>query len=72
MRITHQMSVNNAIQQMSENLEKVSKLQGKLASEKQFQVASDNPARASVSLSLRSNLRTMDSMPIRSIPPKTG
>ena len=61
MRITHQMTANNAIQYMSENLEKVSDLQTKLASQKRFQVASDDPARASVSLSLRSNLKTLES-----------
>ena len=61
MRITNRMMVDNAIHNMSENLEKVSKLQGKLSTGKQFQVASEDPARASVSLSLRSNLRTLES-----------
>ena len=61
MRITNRMMVDNAIHSMSENLEKVSKLQGKLSTGKQFQVASEDPARASVSLSLRSNLRTLES-----------
>ncbi|NOH01741.1 MAG: hypothetical protein HND47_07165 [Chloroflexi bacterium] len=61
MRITHQMMADNAIQNMSENLEKVSKLQGKLSTGKQFQAASEDPARASVSLSLKSNLRTLES-----------
>lgn len=61
MRITNRMMVDNAIQHMSENLEKVSKLQGKLSTGKQFQVASEDPMRASVSLSLRSNLRTLES-----------
>ncbi len=46
---------------MSENLEKVSKLQTKLSTMKQFQVASEDPTRASVSLNLRSNLRTLES-----------
>jgi flagellar hook-associated protein 3 FlgL len=59
MRITNKSIVDNAIQNMSENLEKLSKLQSKLSTGKQFQVASDDPARASVSLSLRSNLRTI-------------
>jgi flagellar hook-associated protein 3 FlgL len=53
--------VDRAIQNMSENLEKLSKLQGKISTGKQFQVASEDPARASVSLSLRSNLRTLES-----------
>lgn len=61
MRITNKLMVDNAIQNMSENLEKLSKLQGKLSTGKQFQVASEDPARASLSLSLRSNLRTMES-----------
>lgn len=61
MRITNKLMVDHAIQNMSENLEKLSKLQGKLSTGKQFQVASEDPARASVSLSLRSNLRTLES-----------
>ena len=61
MRITHQMTANNAIHSMSENLEKVSNLQSKLSTQKRFQVASEDPARASVSLSLRSNLKTLES-----------
>jgi len=55
------MLVDNAVQNMSDNLERMSKLQGKLFTGKQFQNASDDPARASVSLSLRSNLRALDS-----------
>lgn len=61
MRITNKLMVDNAIQNMSSNLERLGKLQGKLSSMKQFQVASEDPARASVSLSLRSNLHTMES-----------
>ncbi|MGZ9226490.1 MAG: flagellin N-terminal helical domain-containing protein [Anaerolineales bacterium] len=61
MRITNKLMTDNAIQNMSNNLERLSRLQGKLATNKQFQVASEDPARASVSLSLRSNLRTMES-----------
>lgn len=61
MRITHRMMAENAIQSMSENLEKVSKLQSRLSTGKQFQVASDDPARASTSLSLRSNLQSLES-----------
>jgi len=53
--------MDNAIQNMSGNLERLSKLQGKLSTGKQFQVASEDPTRASVSLSLRSNLRTLES-----------
>lgn len=61
MRITHRMMADHAIQHMSENLEKLSRLQGKLSTGKQFQAASDDPARASVSLSMRSNLKTLES-----------
>jgi flagellar hook-associated protein 3 FlgL len=61
MRITNKLMVDNAIQNMSSNLERLSKLQGKISTGKQFQAASEDPARASVSLSLRSNLRTLES-----------
>lgn len=61
MRITHQMMANNAIQHMSENMEKVSNLQNRLSTQKKFQFASEDPTRASVSLSLRSNLKTLES-----------
>jgi len=55
------MATENAIQNMAENLEKVSKLQEKIASTKQFQVASEDPTNASASLSLRSHLQTLNS-----------
>jgi flagellar hook-associated protein 3 len=55
------MMVDNAIHNMSDNLEKVSKLQNKVSTGKQFQNASEDPARASVSLSLRSRLSTLES-----------
>jgi flagellar hook-associated protein 3 FlgL len=55
------MMVDNAIQRMSDNLEKTNKLQERIATTKQFQTASEDPARASTSLSLRSNLRTLES-----------
>lgn len=61
MRITNRMMTENAIQNMADNLEKVSTLQGKLTSGKQFQVASEDPTRASTSLSLRSHLKTLES-----------
>ena len=61
MRITNKLMVDHAIHNMSENMAKLSKLQGKLSTGKQFQVASEDPARASVSLNLRSNLRTLES-----------
>lgn len=61
MRITNRLIVDNAIHNMSDNLEKMSKLQSRVATGKQFQNASEDPARASVSLSLRSRLSTLDS-----------
>ncbi len=61
MRITQRMMTDNAIQNMSENLEKVSKLQTQVSTQKRFQVVSDDPMRASTSLSLRSNLKTLES-----------
>lgn len=61
MRITNKLMVEHAVQNMSGNLERLGKLQGRIASGKQFQSASEDPARASVSLSLRSNLRTLES-----------
>ncbi|HMX74427.1 MAG TPA: hypothetical protein PKE35_09240 [Anaerolineales bacterium] len=61
MRITHQMMTDGAIQNMADNLEKVSKLQNRIASGKNFQVASEDPTHASASLSLRSHLQTLES-----------
>ena len=61
MRITNKMIMDNAIQNMADNLERVNKLQTKLASGKEFQTVSDDPARASASLSLRSHLQTLES-----------
>jgi flagellar hook-associated protein 3 FlgL len=61
MRITNRMMVDNAIQRMSDNLEKMSKLQDKVSTGKQFQNASEDPLRASVSLGLNSHLRTLES-----------
>ena len=46
---------------MADSREKINKLQGNLASGKQFQVPSDDPTRASASLSLRSHLETLES-----------
>jgi flagellar hook-associated protein 3 FlgL len=55
------MMVDNAIHNMSDNLEKVSRLQNKVSTGKQFQNASEDPARAAVSLSLHSRLSTLES-----------
>ncbi len=61
MRITNLMMTNQAIQNMAQNLEKVSNLQSKIASNKRFQVPSDDPLHASTSLNLRSQLQTLES-----------
>jgi len=61
MRITNMMMVDTAIQNMADNLERTSKLQTRVSTMKQFQNVSDDPARASASLSLRSSLRTLES-----------
>jgi flagellar hook-associated protein 3 FlgL len=61
MRITNRMTIDNAIQHISESREKSSKLTKQISTGKQFQNASEDPVRASLSLSLRSNLRTLDS-----------
>jgi len=61
MRITNRMIVDNAVQNMAGALEKKTKLQNQIATGKQFQTAAENPVNASISLSLRSNLRTVES-----------
>ena len=61
MRITNRMMMENAVQHMSDNLERMSKLQDKISTGKQFQNASEDPARASVSMSLRSRLSSLES-----------
>jgi len=61
MRITSRMMVDHAIQRMSDNLEKISKLQDGVATGKQFRNASEDPLRASQSLGMRSHLRALDS-----------
>ncbi len=60
MRITNQMMVHHAIQRMSDNVDMISKLQDKVSTGKRFQNASEDPARASVSLGLQSHLRALD------------
>jgi flagellin-like hook-associated protein FlgL len=61
MRITNRMMVDNAIQNIADSREKSAKLTNQISTGKQFQTASEDPVRASLSLSLRSNLRTIDS-----------
>jgi len=55
------MMVNNAIRHISDSQEKTSKLQTQISTGKQFQNASEDPVNASLGLSLRSNLRTVES-----------
>ncbi len=57
MRVTHRMMVDNAIHNMSENLEQLGALQTKAASSKRFQKASDEPGAARAALSLRSSVQ---------------
>ena len=61
MRITNRMMVENSLQNIANSKELTSKLQNQISTGKQVQNASDDPVRASLSLSLRSNLRTIDS-----------
>ncbi len=56
MRVTQRMMTDNAIKYMDENLQRLQALQEKVASGKQFQHASDDPANATSALTLRSSL----------------
>jgi flagellar hook-associated protein 3 FlgL len=58
MRISDMMATNNAIQYMNDNKERLTALQNLVASGKQFQTASDNPANAAASMSLKSSLQS--------------
>jgi flagellar hook-associated protein 3 FlgL len=59
MRITTQMISNQAIQRMADNLDSLNKAQNRVALGKQFENASDDPVSASLGLSLRSSLTTL-------------
>ncbi|MDR3578322.1 MAG: flagellar hook-associated protein FlgL [Anaerolineaceae bacterium] len=59
MRITNQMIANDAIQQMTSNLEALNRYQQQASTGKQFQNASDNPIAACASLSLNSSIQTI-------------
>jgi len=61
MRVTQNLITQNAIRHISENLERVTETRQKTASGKLFQRVSEDPVRASRSLSLRSNLRVLQS-----------
>ncbi len=58
MRISDRMSTNSAIAYMNANKERLTALQNLVASGKQFQSASDNPARAASSITLKSSLQS--------------
>lgn len=58
MRVTNRMTTNNAVRHMSDGLEQLHKLQEKVASGKNFTYASEDPVGASLSLNLRSTLKT--------------
>lgn len=60
MRITNRMITEHAINHMSENLEQLQSLQEKVSSQKKYQTASDNPVSASMSLNLKSSLRSIE------------
>jgi flagellar hook-associated protein 3 FlgL len=61
MRITNQMQTNGAIRHIQENQEAMQRIQEKIASGKNFSKSSDDPVNASVSLGLRSSIRTLQS-----------
>lgn len=56
MRITQRMMTDNAVKYMDENLQRLYKLQEKVASGKEFQRPSDNPSGVAAAFSLRSTL----------------
>jgi flagellar hook-associated protein 3 FlgL len=58
MRVTQRMIMDNAVQYMTSNLEKLQEYQEKVASGKEFQRVSDNPSGATTALNLRSTLAT--------------
>jgi flagellar hook-associated protein 3 FlgL len=58
MRVSNQLMVNNAIQNMQENQERLSRLQQRAATNKRFQNISDAPNLAAEALGLRSALQT--------------
>ncbi len=58
MRVTNRMTTDHAIRNMNDSLEQLHKLQEKGASGKNFNYASENPSGASLSLNLRSTLKT--------------
>ena len=60
MRVTNQMMVDQSIANMNQASVSLMQLQTRAASEKQFQVASDDPTRAAASLTLHSTIARND------------
>jgi flagellar hook-associated protein 3 FlgL len=58
MRITQRMMMDNAVQYMSSNLEKLQEYQDKVATGKEFTRPSENPSGFATAMSLRSTLET--------------
>ncbi len=54
MRVTEKMMTENAVNYMNDSKYRLSVLQERVASGKQFQTASDNPSGATAALSIRS------------------
>ena len=60
MRITNRLVTENSIQNMSENLERLYRLQQQAASGQKYLYASENPAVAADGMTLRSNLKSIE------------
>lgn len=61
MRVTERMMMDNAIQNMAMNKERLHVLQNKVASGKEFEYASEAPGRASLSMNVRGTLEINES-----------
>jgi flagellar hook-associated protein 3 FlgL len=61
MRVTQRMLTDNAIRYMDENLQRLQAYQEQVSTGKAFQRPSDDPAAATMALTLRSNLETIES-----------
>ena len=61
MRVTHRMIIDNAIRSMSDNLQKLSKLQRQASSGKRFESSSDAPGASRAALALKSNINANES-----------
>ena len=61
MRVTHRMIIDNAIRSMSDNLQKLSKLQRQASSGKRFERSSDAPGASRAAMALKSNINANES-----------